>query len=118
MNQDQKSPGPGVPGQTRGPHLEQQVDGAPVGGHGHSTAFWDGLVGRQRNHGLRVGQGLDLQTVGLDLSGRGRVDALEVTWGETESRSGSTAVSDPQNTQRDEVNTRSFVFVSAGSHKL
>ncbi len=47
------------------PHLEHEVDSTSVRGDSHSAAFWDRLVGCQRDDGLRIRQGLDLQIVRL-----------------------------------------------------
>lgn len=61
-----------------GPHLEHKVDSTSVRSDSHSTAFWDRLVGCQRDDGLRIRQGLDLQTVFLHQGHSCRVYALEV----------------------------------------
>lgn len=61
-------------------HLEHQVDGASVGGDGHSAPLWNRLVSGERSDGLRVGHGLDQQTELLHQGRGGRVDALEVTF--------------------------------------
>lgn len=62
-------------------HLEHKVDGTSVRGDRHSTAFWDRLVGCQGDDGLRVRQGLNLQTVLLHQGYGCRVYALEVACG-------------------------------------
>lgn len=61
-------------------HLEHQVDCASVGGDGHSAPLWNRLVGSEGGDGLRVSQGLDLQTVLLHHRRGGRVHALEITF--------------------------------------
>lgn len=48
-----------------GSNLEHEVDGTSVRSDSYSTAFWDRLVCCQRDDGLRIRQGLDLQTVFL-----------------------------------------------------
>lgn len=62
-------------------HLEHKVDRASVRGDGHSTPFWNRLGGRERDDGLRIRQGLNLQTVLLHQGHSRRIYALEVTWG-------------------------------------
>lgn len=62
------------------PHLEHKVDSTSVRGDSHSTASWDRLVACHRNDGLRIRQGLNLQTVLLHQGHGRRVYALEVAW--------------------------------------
>lgn len=62
-------------------YFEHEVDGAPVGGNGHSTALWDGPGGWDGLDGLGQRQGLDLQTVLLHQRYRLTVYTLEVAWG-------------------------------------
>ena len=66
--------------QITGPHLEHKVDSTSVRGDSHCTACWDRLVGCQRVDGLRIRQGLNLQTVFLHQGHSSRVYALEVAW--------------------------------------
>lgn len=72
--------GPGSIRQTADSHLEHKVDGASVRSDSHGAALWDGLTGCQRDDGLRVRQGLDLQTVFLYQGHGSRVYALKVAW--------------------------------------
>lgn len=64
----------------KGSHLEHKVDSTSVRGDSHGTAFWDRLVVCQRDDGLRIRQGLNLQTVLVHQGRSRRIYALEVTW--------------------------------------
>lgn len=61
-----------------GSHLEHEVDSTSVRSDSHSAAFWDRLVGCQRDDGLRVRQGLNLQAVFLQQRHGCSIYALQV----------------------------------------
>lgn len=61
------------------PHLEHKVDSASVRGDSHGTTLWNRVGGCERDDGLRIRQGLNLQSVRLHQGHSCRVYTLEVT---------------------------------------